>query len=368
MGFISRITDPFNKKVARVDAPEKETAGLVVATRSLKTYDNRVEFFSNATYGIDMNKDASYGGTPVEVHNGTDNAYWTGSAITGTWTFDTTDQAHAGTKSVDGTATLNNSIAQFAKGSDQALGAYVAITGWIYITGWSAQGTKEVLIQGYDVGVGYVGNSVNIGDYINTGIFGSWQQFAIPLADMGLAGATIDALRITVVELGPTIAPNFYIDDLQIEETGTSLEYTVKPNKGTWYHVERIKIVMADAYTGIVDVADATENATMPGIPYNTLLGESALTIGVIYQRWHDSVAVDSFTIKQLSDWLQFPGSQLVNVISDGTNTFLSVEAIFNEPAVLKSENLDQLSVIIQEDLTGLLMLRISTGGKIEVR
>jgi len=368
MGILSRIADPFTKKVARVNSLAGETDGLVVATRSLKSYMNFVEHLTNPTYGIDMNKGTAYGGAPDNVHNGTDNAYWTGSAVIGTWTFDSIAQAHGGTKSVDGTATVNGDIAQFAKGGDVVLTGYVAITGWIYITAWSTQGTKQLLIQGYDVGVGYVGISVNIGDYVNIGILGSWQQFAIPLTDMDLGGATIDALRLTVVELGPTTSPNFYIDDLQIEQTGAPLEYLLKPQPGTWYHVQRVKFIIADAFTGIITVAGATENASLVGLPYDALLAESALTIGVICQQIQAGESTDVLIIKQLSDILNHPGTELTNIIGDGTNTYLTAEIIVSEPIVLKSEDLDMLRVLIQEDLSGLLMLRVSVAGKVEVR
>ncbi|HUU35357.1 MAG TPA: hypothetical protein VMW48_14935, partial [Vicinamibacterales bacterium] len=42
-----------------------------------------VRFFSNDTYGADMNVNVAFGASPVGVHNGIDSVLWTGSAISG---------------------------------------------------------------------------------------------------------------------------------------------------------------------------------------------------------------------------------------------------------------------------------------------
>ena len=132
MGIKNYITDPDQQLTARVKKIDKDNS-LIVAVQDLKTYNNIIQKrFTNDTYGTDLNQNVTFGGAPEEVHDGTDNAYWTGTAISGTWTFDSTDQANTGTKSIDGTDTVNNSIAQLAKGASLDVTSYVAITGYIY--------------------------------------------------------------------------------------------------------------------------------------------------------------------------------------------------------------------------------------------
>lgn len=345
-------------KAAVVDGEEKNA--LVVATRPLKIYDNVLKFFINESYGADLNQNVTLGGTPVKIHNGIDNVLWTASAISGIWTFDSTAQAHAGTRSIDGTATGKNSTAQFAKGSSQDLTGYTSISGWIYLTGWGA-GTQHLQFFGWNVSTGViVGNLINIDDYINTGILNSWQKFTISLSDMGLAGATISAFRLVVT--ATSITPNFYLDDLQIEETGTPIEFQLEPDTGTWLHVNSFQILMADAYSGTV------ADGTMPSIPYDSLLGVSALVTGISYKRVTSGEIVSSAVIKQFLDFMAFSNANVTGYGSDGTNTWITVNMQFTEPVILKSEEEDKMSLTINDDLSDLLLLRVGAGSKVETR
>lgn len=48
---------------------------------------------------------------------------------------------------------------------------------------------------------------------------------------MGLSVSSIDAFRVRTVDIGSGAPPNYYLDTIQIEQTGTSLEYTLRPDK-----------------------------------------------------------------------------------------------------------------------------------------
>ena len=69
------------KTAATVTHADQEANALVVATRPLKTFENAIRFFTSDNEGIDMNVDASSGGTPELIHDGIDNVYWTGTTI-----------------------------------------------------------------------------------------------------------------------------------------------------------------------------------------------------------------------------------------------------------------------------------------------
>jgi len=348
------IEDPSNSSKATVDSTTGEKKGLVVATRPLKTQKNRTTFFLNETYGADMNQSGAYGGTPIGIHNGTDNTYWTGAAVKGTWVFNSTDQTHAGSKSVDGTSAGKNGEASFSKGSTQDLTGYLGLSGWIYITSYD-QGTHielQAKLSAVDVG-----NKVNIDEYFDTTTFNSWQYFSLPLTYMSLAGESIDAFHLKIKDADCKI----YLDDFQIEETGANIEYTVEPKLGTWFHVERIRQAFVD------NVSADNADSTMYQLSYNKILGET-LTNGYLYQQFEDGTSIQTVTVKSIADLLQYPFSFIDNAVSDGTNTMITISYELKNPLILKSEDKDKLVVTIREDLSGLLLFRQSVNGWEEER
>ena len=371
MPINSNITDPLNNNVARVDAPENEKSGLIVATRPLKTFNNWFSFFTNDEGSNELNIDASFGGAPdvVYAENAGSPAEWDTSAISGTWDFASLFPAHGGAACIDATATVNDSECQFDEaGAGIDLTNFVAITGWIYITSWGVQGTKEVIIYGWDTTSGLqVGDSVNIGDYVNIGDQDTWLEFTILLGDMNLEGKTIDALRIKTVDIGPGQPPNYYLDDIQVEATGGE-QFSINSITGSWLYIERVTMIISDAFTGITTVAGATANATLQNLPYNTILGLAALTNGIVFQQINDKSITTFGNFKQLSDFLLFPFLETIDAGSDGTNAWLKLSYKVNAPIILKNETLDKLAVSISEDLSGLLEFRIMAGGRLEKR
>jgi len=53
---------------------------------------------------------------------------------------------------------------------------------------------------------------------------------------------------------------------------------------------------------------------------------------------------------------------------SDGTNTWVTIRANHWEPLLLKAENEDSLSFLVNDDLSGLLHFRISAACRKEIR
>jgi hypothetical protein len=360
--FITDISSGLKAKVSNANSTEENA--LVVATRPLKTLTNKVLFFSNPTHGIDMNKSPGTAGVTIDIHNGIDNVYWTASAITGVlrWDFNNNTQAHTGTYSIDGSATINTDESQYAKGSNQDLTGYVSLSGWIYITGWPVTGTKKVQIYGWDVGVGLVGNIVNIGDYVNTLVFNGWLRFIIPLSDMGLTEKTIDSIRIKTISLGAGAAPSYHLDDIQILETELPIEYIVEPSDDTWLHVDQINITMADALNTTL-----TDNS-MFNLSYDKFLALGNLNVGILFQKVCENDVIWSSTFHNLLDFLQIPNTNILTTGCDGTNTWFSLSQNFASPVLLKSESKDKLSFIIRDDMTGLLRFRIGVSCREEYR
>jgi len=358
------IQDPVTKRRAEV-LDDIEHNGLVVRTYPLKTYENSLQFFSNADYGVDMNQNAAAGGTPEKIHDGTDSVLWTASDIVGggKTTFNSTNQNHtaAGTKSIKVDNSPVDDVFQIAKGSDIDLNNYVSLSMWIYVDkDW--KNNDRIDVYGWDTDTGaQVGVRVDLSDYFSFNSYDVWHQLIIPLLDMELeATTTLDAIRFVIVTKEGK-SPKFYIDDIQFEETGTPIAFEIKPDKGTWLHVKGFTISVADA------LASTLAEAGLPFLAYDKFLGVT-LAAGITYQREQNGVTKFTQTIKSLLDFMQLAGTKISGSGSDGTNTWVTLEVIHQEPLLLKSENEDTLRFTIAEDLSGLLQFRINAGCKIEER
>jgi len=250
-------------------------------------------------------------------------------------------------------------VVQFAKGSDLDCSNYVALTLWINVDkNWGVD--DEFTIYGYDTTgtIAVIGNAVNLDDYFNPATMDTWQKIVIPINDMGLGTLTIDALRISCTSTGGKDA-KFYIDNMEFQETGIPVTFSLTPDKGQWLHVDEFTISVADEYAGTVS------DGTMPCIPYDSFLGETLIN-GINYNRIQDGETMFSLTVRTLMDFMQLAGTELVGYGSDGTNTWLTIRAKNSEPLVLKYEDDDSLNFTVSEDLTGLLHFRISAGCRVE--
>ena len=173
---------------------------LVVATRSLKTFTNQLEFFVNDTYGPVMNVNGAFGGAPVLIHNGVDDVAWTMSEPVGTkWVADSAVRYHSGAASMSFTNGNVNDVMQVINnvgpGNDIDLdGNYVALTMWINVDqNWDDGDCFELYAF---VGGVLVGNAVHLEDYFDIDLEDVWQYINIPLTDMGIEASSIDAIRI----------------------------------------------------------------------------------------------------------------------------------------------------------------------------
>jgi hypothetical protein len=311
------------------------------------------------TYGADLNQNVAFGGTPDGVHDGTDSVLWTGSALTGTWDFASTTQAQAGTKSIEAINTVDNDEAQLERSSAITADDYVALSGFVYITSWSGTGTKEVELRTRLAGVD-VGNSVNLSAYVDTGSTGAWQSFAIPISDLGLGTDSIDQIIIKTVDIGGGAAPNYYLDEIQWEETGAET-WCVEPDLSSTFSISEMKITLADAFDSTL------ASSSVPKIPYNTFLTQAKLANGINIRLTTDEIVRFSGSFRQHIDFMAFPGLR-VDSGGDGTNTWVSYTVAFDPPFIMDARTKDKLEVTISEDLSTLLFLRIFVrGGKEEL-
>lgn len=328
---------------------------ILVSNTPSRILISRVLPHLNDTYGANMNINAEFGGTPEPIHNGADNAYWTATSIgLGTWNFSSATQSHSGTYSISGENTQNGSIANIEDGGN--LSGYTAITLWIYLTSFSENKNNEILLYFWEnTGDSIVGNSIPISSYIDIDFLGSWQKATIPLSDMGITTESIDALRIEVVSDVPeTQAPNFYLDDIQLEEAGGYI-YDASPRPGTLFFVTSFRTTVE----ANVDIRLASAQAL--NLDPGKLFSLNSLDNGIVQIISQSGEIKFSSQIRTLADYLQIPNSEIKNVISTGTKTLLNIDTMLPEPFLL-SEG-DYSRIILSDDLSSLLKLRILAAG-----
>lgn len=369
----TQITGNGEKKVVDLDNRNGiEPNSLVVATRDLKEFYSQTFFFVNSTYGSSMNVAGGEFTSSENIYDGEDNVYWTFSIVEGgAGDFEvSTDQNHTagGTQSLDATGSKDNDTCQFERpAGDLILNTYTSLIGWIYYENVPLSlATTGIRIYAWDTNTNtQVGVIVDIYDYTTPTITGTWQQFSIPLSDMNLVGETIDSIRVTSIDTGPGGAPDYYLDDISLQAAGGgagTVQYTVRPTEGTWYHAQEIKITMYGYYDTTV------ANGTVPGMDVSTFLGTDT-TAGILLQIVKDQRVFFRELFRSPLEFLELTGSRLDTITTDSSlNTLLVFRHEFNEPIILKARELDRMRININDNFSTLDTFVISVGGKTEVR
>lgn len=338
---------------------DNEHRGLVVLTDRLLEFEQQNNYFLNDTFGSAMNQNVTFGGTPEIIHNGGSSVEWTGSAIAGAWNF-----ADGGKVSL--TAGDTGDEATFAEETPTTidLSGFTTLTGKINLTIYNA--ANNTLSISFDNAGTPVGVSVDIDDYIDTGLIGAEQSFAIPKADMGLTTQLVDGFTVSLSRTGGT-KPTMTFDDIQLEETGASAVFVMSTPANTKYYIDAIRLNIVDNVTGITTVVGATENATMTNISYDAILGVSALGNGIVFKRTQNGIVKESETLHKIGDFLEI-GANIVNLIGDGTNTYLTLEIPYKEPIIMDGNGAENnISLTINDNLSGLLGFTAIAIGSLEL-
>ena len=330
--------------------------GLVTLTTPLVPVRVFPASMVNDTYGRAMNQAIAFSGTPVRIHDGEDSSLWTATNIVGTkMDPNSTAQAQAGSQSIEVDNPSLNDVWEINSGGTQALGSYTAFSMYVYVDkSWT---TDSVEMYGWDGGA-EVGIRVKLEDYFDQSTFDTWHFMSIPLTDMELEASTIESLRMTLQTKTGGQAPKFYIDELILQETGDTAEFTPpSPNPSEDFFISKIALSMADNVTSVVT------NGTMPGLDYTKFLGVGPLAQGVLFEHVDDNETVISEVYDGIGDMLA-AGWEIESAVSNGTNTFVTVARVFVPPLVLKGyERGNHVSFIVRDDLSGLLSLTAQVQG-----
>ena len=291
---------------------------------------------------------------------------WTFSEPTGSlWVEDSTAQYFSGSKSLLSNNTNVGDIMQLinVNGENIDLSNFAAFTMRVLVLDdWDTGDSVRFYAH---VGGALAGNVVYLEDYFPYATFDQWHYINIPVADMGLTSTAIDAILFENAGRDGPKSPVYHLDEIRLEASGTPIDFEVKPDDGTWFHVKAFKTTFVDVHD------DERANATLPNLAYDQILGMTP-TEGYSYKRYSKGNADPEFEARiiNLMDLLGFPYSQIVNAVSDGTNTMLTVESTYPTGVefTLKSEDADKLVFSIEDDFSQLLFFRISVQGYVETR
>ena len=321
-----------------VDGREGES-GLVVYSRDREARKFSTFPLLNQTFGLAMNQNGAFTGTPVLVHDGGDNAGWTGGNVTGAKaTFASTDQASADSASVKINRPSVGDVWNFDKGSDLTVSSYVAISMQIYIdSGWSSGDSVE--IYGYDSNTAsQVGDRVKLEFFISEFTFGVFQPAVITFTDLNLTG-TIDEFRMELVSKSG-LAPLFYIDEFQVEELDGAIDFTLRPKSNEIFHATMISNFVVNDVT-----------ATVMG-DYNKFFGETELNNGLLAIVQEDGIALASLGVTRLSQFEPFPIAPLTDI--RGGTTHATGKITTTLELNFDGRKGDFFTYRVQDDLRGL--------------
>ncbi len=281
------------------------------------------------------------------------NPIWTGNIIAGTWNFADSGKITITSANTNDTATFDTDTLRLWD-----MDKFASLTGKVDLDTYDP--TQNSINMQFLLNGVAVGNSFDINDVIDAGDFAE-QVFVVPKESFGLSSQNVNQLSITITRSGG-VKPTIKFDDLHLVTTEgvQPLVYKATTPFGTLFHVAEIRISIADNITGLVT------NGTMPGLSYDKILGLSALTNGITFNRTQDGDVKFSLPLKQLGDFLG-AGSNLVSAISDGTNTHITLSVAFPEPFVLNGNENSFISFTINDDLSGLLEFKATARGAIEI-
>jgi len=333
-------------------------SGMVTYTTPLERFTNSPTFFLNTETGaLQMAVDATFSGDIEGVHNGLDTTLWSGSQPVGVWDFESTTQAQAGTKSIEGAGT-NNAQAVIASTSSIDMDEIEAFTGWVYFTSWDdTRNDSEVNLS---FSGSSVSDSLSINNYVEPSTINAWQKITIPKSDFNLTDNIVNEVVFTTIRNSGPVA-GYFLDTLQFERLGagsTLQVYRASPPAGGKYYPDTITITIIYPTSG----SGVAATTGMPVVSYDKFGHLPKLTAGLLFQVQSDGEQVINFPVRCHEDLIL--SSFTTNIAhADDNNTVISWVFKVDPPNLLDSAKNDFMSFTVSDDLSQLTSLKIGLQG-----
>lgn len=322
--------------------------GLLTYSEPRFTRGTTTRPFLNALHGDNFAKDGSAGGATETIHDGGDSVGWTGSIVSGTWDFADTTDPDTGTNHISITLANNNDQADFDTGSPVDASAFSICRIRVNLQAYNAPQNSMQL--SFNIGGVPVGFTVDLEDYLDPSVIGSYQTASVPLSDLGIDAATVDGCSILIGRSGGA-KPTIYFDNFELRGSG-GLVFTVFPDNGTRFYIKLLRFVFIDVVTGSAAKA------------YDKILA-ATLTNGITINRESAGVTTIGRSILNIADFAKF-GATISDesFLDDGTNTMLVFDIMFeDESQVIDSKTNDKFSLTLNDDLSGMIEANVYARG-----
>lgn len=305
----------------------------------------RTRPFVNPIYGSAMNQDASFGGTPVIIHDGGDTVAWTPVADAGAWNFADTTTPYSGAACVSISSANNNDSATFS-GATIDGNNYTSVSLELNLEAYNEINSSidmTFFLSGVQQGV-----SVNVADYINATMLNEYQRVSVPLSDLGIESLTFNEVNLTVSRTAG-IRPSFRLDEFEIEQSG-GIEFTVSTDGVNDIVVNRVRISMVNNVIG------------PPARNYDKLLGVDLFNGMTVNRTSGGVVAVG----RNLSNLYEFYSSGFTEVLfyEGETESMLIIEILFDFPLTLTASTDDSISFGLSDDYSQFTLMTAIARGK----
>lgn len=343
MTINTHVADPATGVKAVIGHPVEAKfpqEGLIVYTPFVEQHATSNRAFADDQGNIQMNIDALPAGPITNVYDGGDNAGWTPSGSSPRWVLASALQNNtpAGAFSLHSNNARTGEFVSLTE-TDTDLAPFLGIKGFFYIE--QIDSLTRLNLQAA-LNTVNVGSPVDIRNFINLSIIGSWQPFFIPLSDMGLAGATIDEFIITATT-STNSTNKYFIDDFGLQEPGVSnpVTYTLRPNIETLMDIQEFSFYLE---------GPETEGQGATGISGTGMLSAVGLTLGFTFRIKSLAGIVFSTSVVNMRDLLRLPGTR-VQTGGDAINMWASIQLDFRQsPLYISSNEKEFIEIVVQDD------------------
>ncbi len=274
-------------------------------------------------------------------------------------TFTSTDGTNlpVSAQSISGVNTVNGDEALF---TDSASGEidfnnFTAITLFMLTTVWKVAGTQEVTARFRNNGTN-VGNDINLREFFDEQVFNEWHSVVLDKSEFGITTQTVDEFVIKTE--ATTTPPDYFIDKVQIEQTGSPSAFQITPPVGFRFNVGAINytVEVADASLTSIEQLSPTQFFALAKLA-NGLVSRAKLNniqfTGTVFTDNFDLIAQSNFKFTHFS--------------TNGTNALIRAEVQIPRGLVLNSSTGDTIEQVVNDDFTSFVRFKAGAQANLEV-
>ncbi len=258
-------------------------------------------------------------------------------------------------QSIDATGTVDGDEMQLTDTATTDMTNFTTVTGRIFITSWTNVGATKNIQLRLRNGSTDVGNVVNLSDFVDSTSLNDWQTFAIVKSEFGIDTETVDNCVIKVIDTAPGVPPDFFLDLLQIEESGSPISFSLFIPPGGTFLVNRVFL------SGIV--SGVSGSGTLPFVSPDEFWFLPKLPIGLVLRITIDGVVTETGKLRNNFELTTIVGVEK-NISWDGSSIAqISFDFLFGNGLKMIKSRGDAFEIIVNDNLSGMKEFRTNATG-----